>query len=820
MSSSIEQAERYAAAVPGSPEGGRDNQTFELACKLVERFDIGDHDLLDVLLNWNNEKNSPPLDRRDIKDILKSARKRTEYDPSKDRYGRSRHLHRDDTPSVYPLPSEDDVRRFRRNLRSDVAVAIDTREYLEHIGIDIDDAEWGLAHVKRDDLSQVMLPSDVCGTRVVIPVRDPITADIVDVRRYAVGPLRHDCPDGLKMLPWAKGYGSPKPYRLQHEAGNHVIWTEGEKDCEILRSMGIPAVSNTSGCNSAATVAGKIPEEALPSEVTILFDRDKAGRDSALKLADVLFGRGVKTHIASWPDGPEDGLDVCDYMKDHTKDDIVAIIQAAKEVTVEEKHEDPDGLPVELAAERVVIGCVILGGTDKFAIADEILDADHFYDEKHRQIWKAFETLAYGGDPIDQVTISVRLRTMTKRDSITDEYLMQFVSIATDTSVFGKDDALRYHAEIVRKTGLTRNLTRLARAIPEQLIEPDKEPEAVVDEFLTSAARAIDTKRTRDHYHRENFLDTWLKKSITRGRRISTGMPELDRNLRGGWWSPHIHGLIARPKAGKSAMVATWISSAIADIVRHNKGCKVGVMSLEMPFEQEIARIMSIRTGIPFQQLELGPSDIIQLGSDEQRSALIDSLQEVESNSVVLDQRGITITQFRAKAQRMVEYDGCGIIFVENVNHIRAHGDSMVDRLTAAVEGVNDIAGILDIPIVGAMQLNREGAGENPTLDNVFGTDALARDCFWAGALSRKKTMSVMDIVEGSLNVVANRGGPEVKLKLRGDRDTMKWTEDGLAGEIVEEMGRTMTKTIYVKPEGAPSVVEEDDGQPWYANIS
>jgi hypothetical protein len=68
-----EQAARYMAKVPGSPQGQRDNDCYIQACRLVRGFNLTDDEALDLLRVWNLSC-TPPLDDAEVAGKVKHAR--------------------------------------------------------------------------------------------------------------------------------------------------------------------------------------------------------------------------------------------------------------------------------------------------------------------------------------------------------------------------------------------------------------------------------------------------------------------------------------------------------------------------------------------------------------------------------------------------------------------------------------------------------------------------------------------------------------------------------------------------------------------------
>lgn len=319
VSSIADRARAFLRACEGSGEGGRDGRCFEVACCVIERFDLPREALLDLLVEWDAAANTPPLGQYQVQQRLSSALRTTRFDPAKAN-GRStngHHAHHNGAtvpatppapvdPPAAPLPTDDELERARETLLwSASPSAVQAREYLARYGINPADCGWGLARLTREECGEYGLPQVAAGVRFLIPVVLP-DGTLGDVRRYR-GPFGVG-KDGDKVLPWAKGHGSAKPYGWHSCECGDLVWCEGEKDCAALRHHGVNAVSHTCGASSARKVAEELPEEALaPNTLTILFDHDQPGREAAAKLSSTLLGRGLRVRVASWPDPLPDG---------------------------------------------------------------------------------------------------------------------------------------------------------------------------------------------------------------------------------------------------------------------------------------------------------------------------------------------------------------------------------------------------------------------------------------------------------------------------------------------------------------------------------
>jgi hypothetical protein len=144
---------------------------------------------------------------------------------------------------------------------------------------------------------------------------------LVGVKLYRAG--------GRPKWIWEKNGQKPPlfPWPSQEEAEG--VLCEGEFDTLLARQNGLTAWTGTRGAKafdaeSARAFAGK--------KLTVLYDRDEAGRAGARKAAKLLAAEKCEVRIASWPEGENDGYDLTDFLvrDGHGLDDLRAILAAAK----------------------------------------------------------------------------------------------------------------------------------------------------------------------------------------------------------------------------------------------------------------------------------------------------------------------------------------------------------------------------------------------------------------------------------------------------------------------------------------------------------
>ena len=201
---------------------------------------------------------------------------------------------------------------------------------------------------------------------------------------------------------------------------------------------------------------------------------------------------------------------------------------------------------------------------------------------------------------------------------------------------------------------------------------------------------------------------------------ISTGFPELDKII-GGIDTKSEYGLIAaRPGVGKSfVMLQVALMSA-------KLGYRVGIYSGEMTADKVGMRIDTLNSHISNFKISRGFSEV----NDDYKKA-IDDLQKIGGKLLLITPKELggfaTVSNFRT----FIEKEKLDILFIDQVSLVNdlRKGQSRSDRLANISRDIKQLQTLTGIPIFAISQLNREiEKGEDPTLDNIAGSDLFGQD--------------------------------------------------------------------------------------------
>src|SRR5215469_3383225 len=189
--------------------------------------------------------------------------------------------------------------------------------------------------------------------------------------------------------------------------------------------------------------------------------------------------------------------------------------------------------PQNIEAEQSVLGAILLEN-DAINHAIEILTAEDFYRESHREIFRAMVSLSERSQPVDAITLTDALRTVGALEAVGGPgYIAELAACVPTAANAG------HYARIVREKALLRSLASISTEIASGAY--DSPPN--VDEYLDESEHKIfeiSERRVRQSFHsmpeltRESIRlleRLYERKELVTG--VPTGFLDLDR-LTGG----------------------------------------------------------------------------------------------------------------------------------------------------------------------------------------------------------------------------------------------------------------------------------------------
>lgn len=355
--------------------------------------------------------------------------------------------------------------------------------------------------------------------------------------------------------------------------------------------------------------------------------------------------------------------------------------------------------PHNREAEQSVIGAIFLD-PQSLITASEILLADDFYHNAHKQIFETMLRLSDQGKAIDVVTVTEELSAKKEIEDVGGlSYLLELANaVPTAANV-------AHYAKIVEEKALLRRLIRVATKIVEDGYTREDEVEALLGEAEKKMMEVANRKNAGDFKHVKDVLvetfDNIEQMQSQKGdvTGIPTGFRDLD-HITAGFQRNDLIIVAARPSVGKTAF-ALNVAQSVAVQAREN----VAIFSLEMGAEQLVMRMLCAEGNIDAQVLRTGAL------TTEDWGKLTMAMGSLSNSGIFIDDTpGVRINEIRAKCRRLAQEHGLGMILIDYLQLIQGSGKPGENRQQEVSEISRSLKGLareLKVPVIALSQLSR-----------------------------------------------------------------------------------------------------------------
>lgn len=359
-------------------------------------------------------------------------------------------------------------------------------------------------------------------------------------------------------------------------------------------------------------------------------------------------------------------------------------------------------------AEEGVLGCILLEPMHCMAICAEKLkhSADVFYDMRNRKIFDAMLHIYAEQRPPNLMLVAQRIRDRGEIEEIGGMGRLASLADETPTAV-----NLEYYLEIIVEKFVRRSYVIAAREITELAMEDDGEIKETMD---YAEAKILSVSRLRTHTGAIPVAEL-ISRSLEQvdymiqhpGRipGVESGFKPFDDATCG--FLPGDMSIIgARPSVGKTSLAMN-----IAEHLSVDKKIPVGVISLEMKAQMLINRMMCSRAKVSLFRMMRG-----YMNGDEMKRITSSAVAIKNAELYIDDERGQTLLQVRSKIRRMVQEHGVKIVFLDYLQLLTTgkRNSSRAHEVGEVSNGLKNIAGELNIPMVVLSQLNRDIDRDKP----------------------------------------------------------------------------------------------------------
>jgi replicative DNA helicase len=355
-------------------------------------------------------------------------------------------------------------------------------------------------------------------------------------------------------------------------------------------------------------------------------------------------------------------------------------------------------LPYDEGAEQNVVGALMLERDAIIKVADALPEED-FYFTDCRLIYGAILALYNERIPPDLTTVRGKLMERGHLEEVGGaSRLAQFLTTVTAPV------HIQHHIAIIKDHALRRRIIAAGESVSNMAYT---ESGVNVKDLLERAQQTI-TGVTQEGQAIEfvslaQALETYFEKldkiQETRGEvsGIPTGFYTLDQ-MTGGFQPSDLIVLAARPGVGKTSLaMGCGVNAARA-------GKRVAVVSLEMPVEQLLQRMLAMETGIDSHRLRMG--NILD-EEWEKLSRAFGMLAELPM--LIDDSSALSIIELQNRVRRLHADQPLDFLIVDYLGLLSGtrQRDNRVQELGQVSHGLKALAKELHIPVLVLAQLSR-----------------------------------------------------------------------------------------------------------------
>ncbi len=386
--------------------------------------------------------------------------------------------------------------------------------------------------------------------------------------------------------------------------------------------------------------------------------------------------------------------------------------------------------PQSLDAERAVLAAMLLS-RDAIGVAVEMLQAQDFYREAHRAIYRAILALYERNEAADIVSLRNELE---KQDALERIGGSPYLSDLFEYTVTAAN--ITHHCRIVKEKALLRALIHVSTEIASESYNETTDindlldrAEARIFELAEGGTRkGFEDVRAYIKPTMETFTDLYETRRHVTG--VETGFPDLDR-LTAGWQRADFIVIAGRPSMGKTALLLNFAAHVALQLKE-----PVAIFSLEMSCQQLTQRLLCAEAEVNLHHARTGKLH------EREWPRLTHAASRLTNAPIYIDDTpGLTVLEMRAKARRLKAERGLGIVVVDYLQ--LAQGSVMENRqqeISSVSRGLKALAKELSVPVIAGSQLSRaveSRTDRRPVLSDLRESGAIEQDADVVGFIHR-----------------------------------------------------------------------------------
>ncbi len=433
--------------------------------------------------------------------------------------------------------------------------------------------------------------------------------------------------------------------------------------------------------------------------------------------------------------------------------------------------------PNNLEAEQSILGSMLLNEKCVFEAMESLRETD-FYQQQHRNIFRAMDELVRAGVSVDMVTVSQKLEQEGNMPMGGMEYLsgltMTVPSVAN----------LKHYIRIVKEKASLREMIDVCMKITDDCYRGEQDAR----EIANAAATAILRLALQDERSSLQHLSAALQQSyviISEAMKnkdglmgLPAGFPLMDKMLSG------LQGGQLIVIAGRPGMGKTSFAMNMVEYIGLTQKAVCLVFSLEMSADQLATRMLCSQARVDSQDARTGKIGTVEINK------FAEAMKELSGTEIYIDDSAsITPTEMLAKAQSLKKSKGLGLIAIDYLQLMQAGGraESRQQEVAQITRTLKIMAKELNVPILLLSQLSRASEKKRdkksryPMLSDLRESGAIEQDADVVIFLHREDYYPEDKIPENMgkarIIIAKQRSGPTGAISMQWQGEYTKYME-------------------------------------------
>lgn len=381
------------------------------------------------------------------------------------------------------------------------------------------------------------------------------------------------------------------------------------------------------------------------------------------------------------------------------------------------------GLPNNPDAEANVLSAMLLSSEVVEEALTELLP-DDFYRPMNKALFETMHDMYDRSMPIDSITLIDYLNSENKLQEVGGEaYILELMGQTLSLVNW------QHHASIVRRDAMLREIIGATNQINQLAYNAPTDTKEVV-ERAESMLLSVTDREVKNAY---KPLNDFLIEAFNEAKEVCeaggvaagvpTGYPSLDRMLMG-LREGQLVIIGARPAVGKTSFALNLALNAASE------GYTVAFFSLEMSGKEIAQRFICAHAQVSMSNFRTGkisPQEWANIGQAAEDLSRLDILID--------DTPGITVTEIRAKARRMLHNKEKAIIILDYLQLVSPPAGRRAESRTVEVSEMSRALKImakeLGVPVISLSQLSRaveSRTGKRPQLSDLRESGSIEQD--------------------------------------------------------------------------------------------